>query len=94
MRDAISLTDQLLSYGSEVITEAQVQAVRGTISGQAIAQLVDCMATGDAPRGLVLLNQLAAEGVDLRQLALQIVAHLRSVLLACVGKQQGAEHPG
>jgi DNA polymerase-3 subunit gamma/tau len=90
MRDAISLTDQLLSYGSEVITEAQVQAVRGTISSQAIAQLVDCMATRDAPQGLALLNQLALQGVDLRQLTLQVVAHLRSVLLVCVGKQQGA----
>ncbi len=90
MRDAISLTDQLLSYGGDVITEAQVQAVRGMIASQVINQLVDHMSAGDASQGLVLLNRLAAEGVDLRQLALQLVAHLRSVLLACVGKQQVA----
>lgn len=91
MRDAISLMDQLLSYGSELITEAQVRSVRGTISGQAIADFVQALSDGNAAQGLVLINQLAAEGVDLRQLALQLVAYLRSVLVACVATQQVAE---
>jgi DNA polymerase-3 subunit gamma/tau len=88
MRDAISLTDQLLSYGGDVITEAQVQAVRGTISGQAISQLVDYLAAGDAARGLGLINQMSEEGVDLRQLALQWVAYLRTVLVSRVGGKE------
>ncbi len=88
MRDAISLTDQLLSYGSDVITEQQVQAVRGTISGQAISQMVDFLAAGDAASGLGLINQMAEEGIDLRQLALQLVAYLRTVLVSRVGGQQ------
>ena len=88
MRDAISLMDQLLSYGGDVITEQQVQAVRGTISGQAISQMVDFMAAGDAASGLGLINQMAEEGIDLRQLALQLVAYLRAVLVSRVGGQQ------
>ena len=88
MRDAISLMDQLLSYGGDVITEQQVQAVRGTISGQAISQLVDFLAAGDAASGLGLINQMAEEGIDLRQLALQLVAYLRTVLVSRVGGQQ------
>jgi len=88
MRDAISLMDQLLSYGGDVITEQQVQAVRGTISGQAISQMVDFMAAGDAASGLGLINQMAEEGIDLRQLALQLVAYLRTVLVSRVGGQQ------
>jgi DNA polymerase-3 subunit gamma/tau len=88
MRDAISLTDQLLSYGGDIITEQQVQAVRGTISGQAISQLVDYLAAGDAASGLGLINQMSEEGIDLRQLALQLVAYLRTVLVSRVGGQQ------
>lgn len=88
MRDAISLTDQLLSYGGDVITEQQVQAVRGAISGQAISQMVDYLANGDVASGLGLINRLAEEGVDLRQFALQLVAHLRTVLVSRVGGQQ------
>jgi DNA polymerase-3 subunit gamma/tau len=88
MRDAISLLDQLLSYGGDVVTEQQVQAVRGTISGQAISQMVDFLAAGDAASGLGLINQMAEEGIDLRQLALQLVAYLRTVLVSRVGGQQ------
>lgn len=88
MRDAISLMDQLLSYGGDVVTEQQVQAVRGTISGQAISQLVDFLAAGDAASGLGLINQMAEEGIDLRQLALQLVGYLRTVLVSRVGGQQ------
>jgi DNA polymerase III subunit gamma/tau len=88
MRDAISLMDQLLSYGGDVITEQQVRAVRGTISGQAISQLVDFLAAGDAASGLGLINHMAEEGIDLRQLALQLVAYLRTVLVSRVGGQQ------
>ncbi len=88
MRDAISLLDQLLSYGGDVLTEQQVQAVRGTISGQAISQMVDYLAAGDAASGLGLINQMAEEGIDLRQLALQLVAYLRTVLVSRVGGQQ------
>jgi DNA polymerase-3 subunit gamma/tau len=79
--------DQLLSYGGDIITEQQVQAVRGTIPGQAIIDLVDFLAGQEIAEGLALINQLAAEGVDLRQLVNQLVSHLRAVLLARVGGQ-------
>jgi DNA polymerase-3 subunit gamma/tau len=88
MRDAISLTDQLLSYGGDILTEQQVQAVRGTISRQAISQMVDYLAASDVASGLGLINQMAEEGIDLRQLALQLVAYLRTVLISRVGGQQ------
>lgn len=88
MRDAISLTDQLLSYGGDAITEAQVQAVRGTISSQAIQELVSAMSQGDAATGLALINQLGAEGQDLRQLTIQLVEYLRAVLVARVSGPQ------
>ncbi len=86
MRDSISLLDQLLSYGDEVLTAARVEAVLGLVSQGAIGTLVDHMASGDSAGGLALLNQLVSEGIELGQLADQVVAYLRGVLLARISQ--------
>jgi len=80
MRDAISLLDQLLSYGDEVLGLARVEGVLGLVSPQTIGRLVDTIASADAATGLELINRLVAEGVELGQLVDQIVAYLRGVL--------------
>ncbi len=80
MRDAVSLLDQLLSYGDEVLTLQRVESVLGLVNAQTIGQLVDCMAQNNAAAGLTLLNRLVAEGVELGQLVDQILAYLRAVL--------------
>lgn len=80
MRDAVSLLDQLLSYGDEVLTLQRVESVLGLVNAQSIGALVDCLGRNDPAGGLALLNRLIAEGVELGQLADQIVAYLRAVL--------------
>ncbi|MGC8782510.1 MAG: DNA polymerase III subunit gamma/tau, partial [Anaerolineae bacterium] len=80
MRDAVSLLDQLLSYGDEVLTLQRVESVLGLISAQSIGELVDCIGRNDPAGGLARLNRLIAEGVELGQLADQIIAYLRGVL--------------
>jgi DNA polymerase III subunit gamma/tau len=82
MRDAISLLDQLLSYGDEVIGLARVEGVLGLVDAETIAHLVDHMVTHDAGAGLQLINQLVANGVELGELVDQILAYLRAVLFA------------
>jgi DNA polymerase-3 subunit gamma/tau len=82
MRDAVSLLDQLLSYGDDTLTLQRVEGVLGLVNAQTIGKLVDCIALNDAAAGLALLNRLVAEGVELGQLVDQIVAYLRAVLFA------------
>lgn len=84
MRDSISLLDQLLSYGDEVLTLERVENVLGLVNQVTIGKLVDHMAEGDAGEGLALLNALVAEGVELGQLADQVIAYLRSLTVARV----------
>src|SRR5215212_44476 len=45
MRDAVSLLDQMLSFGSESVTLEQVQQVLGAVNAQAVAELVDALST-------------------------------------------------
>jgi DNA polymerase III subunit gamma/tau len=82
MRDAISLLDQLLSYGDEVVGLARVESVLGLVDAQTIAQLVDAMIGHDAASGLTLINKLVANGIELGELVDQILAYLRAVLFA------------
>jgi DNA polymerase III subunit gamma/tau len=80
MRDAISLLDQLLSYGEKTLDLDRVEHVLGLVNPQTIGQLVTAIAEHDAAAGLALINRLVADGVELGQLVDQIVAYLRAVL--------------
>jgi len=84
LRDAISLLDQLTSYGDE-ITLDQVQMVLGTVAGEAAGKLAACLAEGDIPGGLDLVNRTIADGADPRQYAREVVEYLRGLLLVKQG---------
>ena len=62
MRDAISLLDQMFSYGADKVTLAQVQQVLGAVSSRTVIAFVDALAAKDAQAGLKLVQQLALEG--------------------------------
>ncbi|MGD8624758.1 MAG: DNA polymerase III subunit gamma/tau [Anaerolineae bacterium] len=80
MRDAISLLDQLASYGDEITLE-RVQMVLGTVAGEAAGKLADCLARGDVAGGLDLINRTLADGADPRQFGHEVVEYLRALLL-------------
>lgn len=86
MRDAVSLLDQLLSYGEDILTLARVEGVLGLVNAQTIGRLVDRMADHEAAAGLTLINELVAEGVELGELIDQVVAYLRGVLFLRVAR--------
>jgi DNA polymerase-3 subunit gamma/tau len=85
MRDAESLLDQLMSYGGEEITLAQVQSVLGTVTSQAVGELVDQLVARDMAKGLDVINRVVGDGVDPRQFNRQVVEYLRELLLIKVG---------
>jgi DNA polymerase-3 subunit gamma/tau len=80
MRDAISLLDQLASYGDEIALD-QVQRVLGTAAGAAAGKLAACLTDGDLAGGLDLINRTVADGVDPRQFGREVVEYLRGLLL-------------
>jgi DNA polymerase-3 subunit gamma/tau len=84
LRDAISLLDQLTSYGDE-ITLAQVQMVLGTLSSESAAKLVVHLADGDVTGGLDLINRAVGDGADPRQFGREVVEYLRGLLLVREG---------
>ncbi len=84
MRDAISLLDQLTSYGDE-ITLDQAQMVLGTVASEAAGQVAICLTDGDLAGGLDLINRTVADGADPRQFSREVVEYLRGLLLVKQG---------
>lgn len=88
MRDAVSLLDQLLSFGSGTVTLEQVESVLGVVPGATLTRFVDVMAAQDAGHLLTDLHALVARGIELRQFTTQLIRYLRDVLLVRVGGRE------
>ncbi len=86
MRDAISLLDQITAYGHQTVDAELVRDVLGMVSGAAITELTDAIASGDPPAVLHKLHELIGQGVELGQLVNQLIDHFRSLLLLNVGR--------
>ncbi len=85
MRDAISMLDQLVSYGGDEITLPQVQGLLGAGSHRAIADLVARLAEKDVAGGLATIGSAVDGGADPRQVAREVVEYLRGLMLIQVG---------
>jgi DNA polymerase-3 subunit gamma/tau len=96
MRDAISLLDQMLSFGADTVTLDQVQAALGAVSSEAVSAFVDALANRDAPAGLKLIQQLVLDGSSLTEFTSQTVEHLRGVMVLQITQDAGLlnELPG
>jgi DNA polymerase-3 subunit gamma/tau len=81
MRDAISLLDQMLSFGTETVTLAQVQEVLGAVSSETVGALVDGLAERDVATTLHVVQQLVTQGISLPEFCQQLIEHLRGVMV-------------
>ncbi len=88
MRDAVSLLDQLLSYGGDRITLEQVEAVLGVVPATTLARFADALAQEDVSELLGALHHLVNQGVELRQFLDQLVRYMRDLLLVRVGGRE------
>jgi DNA polymerase III subunit gamma/tau len=89
VRDALSLSDQIISYvGDATIKEQNVAEVLGVADRALTRALVSSLAAGDAGGALTAVDAGLDRGVDEVQLARAIVRYLRdlSVLQAAPGK--------
>ncbi|NLE75812.1 MAG: DNA polymerase III subunit gamma/tau, partial [Chloroflexi bacterium] len=86
-RDAVSLLDQLVSFGGQRIALADVEAVVGAVPATRLAELADALLARDLPTCLRLVNQAAYAGVELGQFTKALVEYLRGLLLLRVGDE-------
>ncbi len=90
MRDALSLTDQVLSFagaaslssGGPMVSAEQVIDALGLIDRRTIAAAVDAVILGDAPSALQVVQLAFSRGFDLKQLLTMVAEELRHLSVA------------
>ncbi len=91
VRDALSLSDQIISYvGTEGIEETKVAEVLGVADRGLTQSLVSALANGDAGACLLAVDAAIARGVDEVQIARAVVRYLRDLAVAKVSPDSGA----
>ena len=88
MRDAVSLLDQMTSYGASesnedtaAISLEQVQEVLGSVASATVADFATAIADKDVSSGLQQIHDLLLLGASLNEFLTQVIEHLRGVML-------------
>src|SRR6266513_1448181 len=87
MRDALSLLDQVLSFGEGPVTAARVREVLGLIPDELYAEMLRAIAARDGGAIFPLVDRLLEAGADLAEFVNGAAETLRALLLVGVGGQ-------
>ena len=87
MRDALSLLDQVLSFGEGPVTAARVREVLGLIPDELYSEMLRAVAERDAAAIFPLVERLLEAGVDLGEFVNGAGETLRALMLVGVGGQ-------
>jgi len=88
MRDSQSLFDQLLAFGGDPITAADVHRLFGTADDSRLVDLYDAVVAGDQAAALRLLDTALEEGVQLGELTTQLLDYARDLMVLAAGAQE------
>jgi DNA polymerase III subunit gamma/tau len=80
-RDAVSTLDQLAAATAGQITVQDVLQLLGAVEEEVLFRLCDLVVDGDTAGALVFLEELSERGQDLGRLVLDLLEHLRHLLL-------------
>ena len=90
VRDAMSLLDQVIAYGSANISAEDVARVLGVADREILTKLTGAILAGDAPTTLEVLDAVSRQGFDLVHLCRDLLHHIRNVVVAKVCTEEQA----
>ena len=82
MRDALSLTDQAISFGEGQIREGDVASMLGTVDRGRVFQLAIALAESNAADTMALVAQMAEHAVDFNNLLADLIGLIHRIALA------------
>src|SRR5437660_1584693 len=87
MRDALSLLDQVLSFGEGPVTAARVREILGLVPDEVYREMLRAIVEHDSGAMFPLVARLLQAGADLGEFVNGAAETLRALLLVCVGGQ-------
>ena len=88
MRDAQSALDQVMAFGGAEIDAATVSQVLGLVEREALLDLLDVVASEDAPRVFDIAGRLIESGHDLRHVCRELARLVRDLMVLQVDPQR------
>ena len=80
-RDAESTLDQLAAATGGAITVQDVLQLLGAVEDEVLFRLVDMVAASETAEALLFLEELSSQGQDLGRLVIDLLEHLRHLML-------------
>lgn len=84
MRDALSILDQVLAYGTDRVTVDNARQVTGSTTTTQLMTYVTSVSQGNTPQGLSVLHDILIAGKDPQRFVVDVLGLLRDVMLADV----------
>ncbi|MBT4520461.1 MAG: DNA polymerase III subunit gamma/tau [Halieaceae bacterium] len=82
MRDALSLTDQAIAFGSGTLTESDVRAMLGTVDLSFVCQLLEEIVGGDPASVLAVVDTMSQHAPDFEGSLIELISLLHRVTIA------------
>jgi len=88
MRDALSLLDQTIAFGSGELRESQVREMLGTIDSENIALLLEALATADPEKLFQAINTMDEHNPDYDAVMAELLSDLHDIaVIQAIGSQ-------
>ncbi|MEH6549660.1 MAG: DNA polymerase III subunit gamma/tau [Pseudomonadales bacterium] len=82
MRDALSLTDQAIAFGSGKVLEQDVSSMLGSVDRGVVLKLIHCLAAGDGQAVFQQVANLAEYGADYASVLTEMTSQLHGLAVA------------
>jgi DNA polymerase-3 subunit gamma/tau len=93
MRDALSILDQCIAFGGEVIRSEQVRSMLGLAGEEWLLRMSEALLHGNISEALAQIQNLVMLGKDPRQVLLELIIRLRNQLVH-QSSGNGSKSPG
>ncbi len=89
LRDAQSLLDKLIAFGGDQVDDETVVSLLGLIDRELLFAATELIAQQDLAGVLGFVNRMVEQGTDLHQFTLDLLGHLRALLVAATVEEAG-----